>query len=175
MTELDGIVAKTVYLFQNINELSERQLSEQRISNHSADLSDTQHIWQAVSVQVWPDLVLRAEKLPLRRDPCAALTMSHHSNKAVGMLLHKSAKPDRTSMVVRPPSLPKRMSVSNRSPTMQIWCRSRPNESAMLASMNSAGLPTTIGSRFVDPAGISAPQDVGSRNLQNERQQGSHL
>lgn len=61
------------------------------------------------------------------------------------------SSPDRTSVVVKPPSLPKRMSVSRRSPTMQIWSRRRPNFSAMLASMNSAGLPTTMGSFFVDP------------------------
>lgn len=54
-------------------------------------------------------------------------------------------------MVVRPPCCPKRMSVSRRSPTMQIWLRFSPNCAAMLASMNSAGLPTTVGSRFVDP------------------------
>ena len=39
---------------------------------------------------------------------------------------------------------------------MQIWLRFRPNALAMLASMNSAGLPTTVGSRFVEPAQASA-------------------
>ena len=35
---------------------------------------------------------------------------------------------------------------------MQIWLRRSPNVSAMLASMNSAGLPTTVGSLLVEPA-----------------------
>ena len=68
------------------------------------------------------------------------------SNAWVGTL------PDKTSMVVRPPSCPKRMSVSSLSPTMQIWCRSSLKVSAMFASMNSSGLPTTIGSLLTAPA-----------------------
>ena len=34
---------------------------------------------------------------------------------------------------------------------MQIWERFRPNRVAISASMNSAGLPTTVGSWRVDP------------------------
>ena len=63
-------------------------------------------------------------------------------------------------MVVRPPCCPNRMSVSRRSPTMQIWSRISPNVSAILASMNSAGLPTTVGSLFVDPASGKACQNL---------------
>lgn len=65
--------------------------------------------------------------------------------------LETRGAPDRTSSVDRPPCWPNRMSVSRRSPTMQIWPRCSPNCAAMLASMNSAGLPTTIGSRFTAP------------------------
>jgi len=67
-------------------------------------------------------------------------------------LLERGAAPDRTSSVDRPPCCPNRMSVSRRSPTMQIWPRCSPNCAAMLASMNSAGLPTMMGSRFTAPA-----------------------
>lgn len=60
--------------------------------------------------------------------------------------------PDRTKRVVKPPSKPNWMSVSSRSPTMHIRSRLRPLFSAMLANMNSSGLPTTTGSFCDDPA-----------------------
>ena len=85
--------------------------------------------------------------------------------------------PERTSIVLQPPSFPNRMSVSNLysqkktgvrdisatryaitnhfktylSPTMQIWLRSIPNSLHMYSSMNIDGLPTTVGSTFVEP------------------------
>lgn len=80
------------------------------------------------------------------------VTASKHLCRSYQPQVWKVASPDKTSIVVRPPCCPNRMSVSRRSPTMQIWFRRSPNVSAMLASMNSAGLPTTVGSLFVEPA-----------------------
>lgn len=75
-----------------------------------------------------------------------------HTNKPPLSPLPSPYLPDSTRQVVSPPFLPNRMSVSSRSPTMQICCRCRLKVFAMLSSMNSAGLPTVMGSRFVLPA-----------------------
>ena len=84
---------------------------------------------------------------------------SVHALRLEELSQHQSLKrdvgvPESTSMVVKPPSCPKRMSVSSLSPTMQICFLSSLNVSAMLASMNSSGLPTTIGSFLTAPVPV---------------------
>jgi hypothetical protein len=82
-------------------------------------------------------------KLSMQKSGCTVLCSLSNSASVV--------TPDSTSAVVRPPFCPNMMSVSSRSPTMQIWSGCRLKRPAMLRSMKPSGLPTTVGSRLVLP------------------------
>eukprot|EP01139_Manchomonas_bermudensis_P007859 Amastigsp_a183631_20.p2 type:complete len:112 gc:universal Amastigsp_a183631_20:890-555(-) len=55
--------------------------------------------------------------------------------------------PESTSRVTSPPLTPNRMSVSRRSPTMQMRSRARPSCATTTSSMICDGLPTIVGVR----------------------------